>query len=53
MIDYANFTCTRIKQVSATIHVLIAETGVPLTSQLNNLIKPILNQVKKESVVFI
>lgn len=54
MVEYANVTCTRIRQVSAAIHIRMGElSGKILTMQLNSIIKPLLQQVKRENVTFI
>jgi hypothetical protein len=43
MVEYANVACTRIRQVSAAIHIRMAElSGKPITMQLNSIIKPLL-----------
>lgn len=54
LVKYATELCTRIKTLSAIIHLtLVLHSQTPLTSQLNNLIKPILHQVKSEPYEFI
>jgi hypothetical protein len=55
--EYATITTTRTRQLSANLHVLLVEncgtSQVQLTPQLNNVIKPLLTQVKKETNRFL
>ena len=54
LVDYAATTCTRVRQMSASLHLKLVQNQLsPITNSLNTIIKPILNQVKKESVVFL
>ncbi|CDW76484.1 snf2 chromatin remodeling protein [Stylonychia lemnae] len=56
LIRYASQISSRVKSLSAIIHIQLVELNelpTGLTSQLNNLIKPILSQSKSETIEFI